>query len=141
MRRPLPAVLGCREAMDYDTRGGQLVQIQGTLLSLEKEGNAVSRLTLRDGKGDKAVVFIEPEIRSGSGRTHKLSSKIRENRTVRAIGLVYRMADGTVVLRVRNCDEVVYVPPVPDKTNPKTGDPWQLGEMVAFWRKMWYACW
>lgn len=141
MRRPLPAVLGCREAMDYDTRGGQLVQIQGTLLSLEKEGNAVSRLTLRDGKGDKAVVLIEPEIRSGSGRTHKLSSKIQENRTVRAIGLVYRMADGTVVLRVRNCDEVVYVPPVPDKTNPKTGDPWQLGEMVAFWRKMWYACW
>lgn len=125
MRRPLPAVLGCREAMDYDTRGGQLVQIQGTLLSLEKEGNAVSRLTLRDGKGDKALVLIEPEIRSGSGRTHKLSSKIQENRTVRAIGLVYRTADGTVVLRVRNCDEVVYVPPVPDKTNPKTGDPWR----------------
>lgn len=123
MRRPLPAVLGCREAMDYDTRGGQLVQIQGTLLSLEKEGNAVSRLTLRDGKGDEAVVLIEPEIRSGSGRTHKLSSKIQENRTVRAIGLVYRAADGTVALRVRNCDEVVYVPPVPDKTNPKTGDP------------------
>ena len=123
MRRPLPAVLGCREAMDYDTRGGQLVQIQGTLLSLEKEGNAVSRLTLQDGKGDKAVVLIEPEIRSGSGRTHKLSSKVAKNRTVRAIGLVYRTADGTVVLRVRNCDEVVYVPPVPDKTNPKTGDP------------------
>ena len=100
MRRPLPAALDCREAMDYDTRGGQLVQIQGTLLSLEKEGNTVSRLTLRDGKGDKAVVFIEPEIRSGSGRTHKLSSKIRENRTVRAIGLVYRMADGTVVQEV-----------------------------------------
>ena len=122
MRRPLPAVLGCRDAMDYDTRGGQLVQIQGTLLSLEKEGNAVSRLTLRDGKGDEAVVLIEPEIRSGSGRTHKLSSKVVKNRTVRAIGLVYRTADGTVVLRVRNCDEVVYVPPVPDKTNPKTGD-------------------
>ncbi len=123
MRRPLPAVLGCREAMDYDSWGGQLVQIQGTLLSLEKEGNAVSRLTLQDGKGDKAVVLIEPEIRSGSGRTHKLSSKVVKNRTVRAIGLVYRTADGTVVLRVRNCDEVVYVPPVPDKTNPKTGDP------------------
>lgn len=139
MRRPLPKALSCKEAVDYDTWGGSLVQIQGTLLSLEKEDGSVCRLTLRDGRGDKAVVLIEPEIRSGSGRTRKLGSKIQENRTVRAIGLVYRMADGTVVLRVRNCDEVVYVPPVPDKTNPKTGDPWQLGEMVAFWRKMWYA--
>lgn len=139
MRRPLPANLSCKEAVDYDTWGGSLVQIQGTLLTLEKAGNTPTRLTLRDGKGDKAVVLIEPEIRSGSGRTHKLSSKVQENRTVRAIGLVHRLADGTVVLRVRNCDEVVYVPPIPDKTNPKTGDRWQLGEMVAFWRKMWYA--
>lgn len=124
MRRPLPKVLGCKEAADYDAWGGSLVQLQGTLLSLEKEGNTPARLTLRDGKGDKMVVLIEPEIRSGSGRTHKLGSRIRENRTVRAIGLVYREPDGTVVLRVRNCDEVVYVPPIPDKTNPKTGDKW-----------------
>ena len=30
--------------------------------------------------------------------------------------------DGTLVLRVRNCDEVVYVPPIPDRSNPQTGD-------------------
>ena len=126
MRRPLPAVLSCKEALDYDSRGGQLVQIQGTLLTLEKKGGTPTRLTLRDGKGDKMEVLIEPEIRSGSGRTHKLSSQIQENRTVRAIGLVFREPDGDVVLRVRNCDEVVYVPPIPDKTNPKTGDKWSL---------------
>ena len=134
MRRPLPAVLGCEEAADYDRWGGQLVQIQGTLLSLEKEGNIPTRLTLQDGKGGKMVVLIEPEIRSGSGRTRKLSSKIQENRTVRAIGLVYREPDGTVVLRVRNCDEVVYVPPIPDKTNPKTGDKWGL---LWAWLEKW----
>ena len=80
------------------------------------------------------MILIEPEIRSGSGRTYKLSSKIQENRTVRAIGLVYREPDGTVVLRVRNCDEVVYVPPIPDKTNPETGDKWGL---LWAWLEKW----
>ena len=134
MRRPLPTVLDCEEAADYDRWGGSLVQIQGTLLSLEKEGSTPTRLTLQDGKGGKMVVLIEPEIRSGSGRTRKLSSKIQEGRTVRAIGLVYREPDGTVVLRVRNCDEVVYVPPIPDKTNPKTGDKWGL---LWAWLEKW----
>ena len=45
------------------------------------------------------------------------------------------MADGTVVLRVRNCDEVVYVPPVPDKTNPKTGDPWHRFRLSWFFSR------
>ena len=38
------------------------------------------------------------------------------------MGLLQRQPDGTAALRVRNCDEVVYVPPIPDASNPKTGD-------------------
>ena len=41
---------------------------------------------------------------------------------VRAMGLLHRDEFGKPVLRVRNCDEVVYVPPVLDPSNPKTGD-------------------
>ena len=41
---------------------------------------------------------------------------------MRARGLLYLDEAGHPMLRVRNCAEVVYVPPVPDPTNPKTGD-------------------
>ena len=47
---------------------------------------------------------------------------MKNTRTVRAIGLLHMDEYGTTVLRVRNCDEVAYVPPRKDPTNPKTGD-------------------
>ena len=38
------------------------------------------------------------------------------------MGLVHINDAGETVIRVRNCDEVVYVPPVIDVSNPDTGD-------------------
>ena len=43
-----------------------------------------------------------------------------KDRTIRAIGLVHVDGEGNTVIRVRNCDEVVYIPPLDEP--PKTAD-------------------
>ena len=122
--RYVPRVMGCKASTDYESRGGSLVQVEGTAVSMTKtaDGRGISRLMLRDIRGDAAYVVIEPEIRSGAYGTNRLASRIELGKTVRAIGLLYREESGKAVIRVRNCDEVVYVPPLPDPTNPKTGE-------------------
>ena len=89
-------------------------------------GKGVSRITLKDGNGDLAEILIENGIVSGADGENDLASQVKEGRTVRAIGILHLDGNGTPVLRVRNCDEVVYVPPVPvslgSRRNPRTGD-------------------
>ena len=116
------------DAMDYDTNGGRLMQVEGkvTKVTYAVGGEEVSRITLKDGNGDFAEILIEDGIVSGADWVNDLASRVKKGRTVRAIGLLHLDSDGTPVLRVRNCDEVVYVPPVPvslgSRRNPRTGD-------------------
>ena len=116
------------DAMDYDANGGRLMQVEGkvTKVTYAVGGKEVSRITLKDGNGDFAEILIEDGIVSGADWVNDLASRVKKGRTVRAIGLLHLDSDGTPVLRVRNCDEVVYVPPVPvslgSRRNPRTGD-------------------
>ncbi len=116
------------DAMDYDTNGGRLMQVEGkvTKVTYAVGGEEVSRITLKDGNGDLAEILIEDNIVSGADWVNDLASRVKKGRTVRAIGILHLDSDGTPVLRVRNCDEVVYVPPVPvslgSRRNPRTGD-------------------
>ncbi len=116
------------DAMDYDTNGGRLMQVEGkvTDVTYTDDRKVVSRITLKDGNGDLAEILIENGIVSGADGENNLASQVKEGRTVRAIGILHLDSDGTPVLRVRNCDEVVYVPPVPvslgSRRNPRTGD-------------------
>ena len=116
------------DAMDYDTNGGRLMQVEGkvTDVTYTDDGKVVSRITLKDGDGDFAEILIEDNIVSGATEKNDLASQVKKGRTVRAIGILHLDSDGTPVLRVRNCDEVVYVPPVPvslgSRRNPRTGD-------------------
>lgn len=116
------------DAMDYDTNGGRLMQVEGkvTKVTYAVGGEEVSRITLKDGDGDFAEILIEDGIVSGADWVNDLASRVKKGRTVRAIGILHLDSDGTPVLRVRNCDEVVYVPPVPvslgSRRNPRTGD-------------------
>lgn len=131
MYRYVPQNLSCREAMDYALHGGSLVQIEGTVASLMAEGKKVSRFTLRDSRGDTAEIVIDPEIRSGAYGVNELADVVKTGQTVRVMGLLSREETGQAVLRVRNCDEVAAVDPVPapaaaavmaDESNPPTGD-------------------
>ena len=116
------------DAMDYDTNGGRLMQVEGkvTDVTYTDDRKVVSRITLKDGDGDFAEILIEDGIVSGADWMNDLASRVKKGRTVRAIGLLHLDGNGTPVLRVRNCDEVVYVPPVPvslgSRRNPRTGD-------------------
>ena len=116
------------DAMDYDANGGRLMQVEGrvTDVTYSVGGKGVSRITLKDGNGDLAEILIEDDIVSGADGENNLASQVKKGRTVRAIGILHLDGDGTPVLRVRNCDEVVYVPPVPvslgSRRNPRTGD-------------------
>lgn len=109
------------DAMDYETHGGELLQVEGTVKALTKtaDGKGLSRLTLADARGDKGEILIEPCILSGSTGKNDLALEIRKGSTVRARGILHLDEGGNPVLRVRNCDEVVEIPPV---TNPQTGD-------------------
>ena len=117
-----------KTAMDYEANGGRLMQVEGKVTDVTptNRGKGVSRITLKDGNGDFAEILIEKGIVSGADGKNDLASQVKEGRTVRAIGILHLDSDGTPVLRVRNCDEVVYVPPVPvslgSRRNPRTGD-------------------
>ena len=123
-----PETTANEEAMDYDTNGGRLMQVEGrvTDVTYSVGGKGVSRITLKDGNGDLAEILIEDNIVSGADGKNNLASQVKRGRTVRAIGILHLDSNGTPVLRVRNCDEVVYVPPVPvslgSRRNPRTGD-------------------
>lgn len=114
-----------KTAMDYDANGGRLMQVEGrvTDVTYSVDGKGI---TLKDGNGDFAEILIEDDILSGADGVNDLASRVKKGRTVRAIGILHLDSDGTPVLRVRNCDEVVYVPPVPvslgSRRNPRTGD-------------------
>ena len=131
--RYVPETMTHKVAMNYDTHGGELLQIEGTVVSLTKtaDGKGVTRFTLRDIVGGLATVIVEDGIGSGAYGTNELASEVKAAKTVRAIGLLHIDEFGTTVLRVRNCDEVVYVPPVADPTNPKTTDP--LARLLSWW--------
>ena len=123
-----PETTSNKTAMDYDANGGRLMQGEGkvTDVTYTDDRKVVSRITLKDGDGDFAEILIEDGIVSGADWVNDLASRVKKGRTVRAIGLLHLDSDGTPVLRVRNCDEVVYVPPVPvslgSRRNPRTGD-------------------
>ena len=123
-----PETTANEEAMDYEANGGRLMQVEGrvTDVTYSVGGKGVSRITLKDGNGDLAEILIEDDIVSGADGVNDLASRVKKGRTVRAIGILHLDSVGRPVLRVRNCDEVVYVPPVPvslgSRRNPRTGD-------------------
>lgn len=133
MYRYVPQNLSCREAMDYSLHGGSLVQTEGKVVSVSADGKQVARFTLRDSRGDTAEIVVDPEIRSGAYGVNELADVVKTGQTVRVMGLLSRDGTGEAVLRVRNCDEVVAVEPMPapaaapaaviaDETNPRTGE-------------------
>ena len=86
-----------------------------------REDDTLAGFLLEDERGNTAVIQIEDHIGSSSDGNNDLHRTIRNYRTVRAIGLLHIDDYGNPVIRVRNCDEVVWVPPR-YYWNPRTGD-------------------
>ena len=111
--------------LDPGTNGGALVQAEGTCLEVyAREDGTMAGCLLQDSGNRLARVKIEDYIGNGSDGGNDLHKTIRKGRTVRAMGLLHIDEYGDTVIRVRNCEEVVWVPPLHlEVTNPKTGDP------------------
>lgn len=108
--------------LDYDQNGGTLVQVEGACLEIYcREDGTLAGCLLEDGDGNRAMIKIEDYIFAGSDGCNDLHKTIRKGRTVRAMGLLHINEYGDTVIRVRNCEEVVWVPPG-TYLNPRTGD-------------------
>lgn len=120
----LPKALNNATAMVYEVYGGQLLYVEGEVISLTrtKDRKGISALVLKDQYGDLAEVRIEDTIGRGTDGVNDLYSKIKTGDQVSAIGILHRVDSDTVVLRVRNCQEVERKAAPADRTNPKTGD-------------------
>ena len=119
-------------SMNYSRHGGELMKVEGIAQDIEytEDGLGVRRFTLMDPLGVPAEILVEDCIRSGSSGENRLASEVLEGKNTRAYGILHLEENGNPVLRVRNCDEVVNIPPMPEwpepkrkeSTNPKTGD-------------------
>ena len=105
-------------ALDYETKGDRLLQIQGTVTEVDGGHGArsieIRSFVLRDEAGREARVWVEEFILSGSLGYNHLGSIVKEGNRVSAVGLCH-LVDGKPVLRLRDCDEVtlLWEPPAP----------------------------
>lgn len=102
--------------------GDVFVQVEGTCLEIYcREDGTLAGCLLKDDNNNLARVKIEDYIFAGSDGENDLHKTIRRGRTVRAMGILHMDEYGDTVIRVRNCEEVVWVPPL-RLLNPDTGD-------------------
>ena len=123
LHRYVPDTLPNSTATDYAANGGELVQVAGQVIEMQPDR---SSFVLRDAQGSRTVVRIDPENRDET----TLGAQVSTGRWIRAMGILWKEGEnGSAVVRVRNCGEVVHVPPTaastltrPDPSNPKTGE-------------------
>ncbi|MCD7760561.1 MAG: cell wall-binding protein, partial [Clostridiales bacterium] len=115
-----PTLVTCAEASDYDTNGGMLLQVEGTVTAVYYNSDGtLAQITVSDGTGE-AVVFIDGYILSGTTGENNLADTVTVGSTVSAVGVLYMhpetlatdsdtFGEEVAVLRVRDCDEVVVI--------------------------------
>ncbi|MBQ5761741.1 MAG: CehA/McbA family metallohydrolase [Clostridia bacterium] len=117
------------QATDYDTFGGQLVKVTGTVTRVEltSDGLGIAEYWVKDASGVEAAVFIDGYILSGTTGTNTLASFVKEGAIVSGVGVLYKHPEGNSdvsvpVLRVRNCDEIVLVSGSSSESGGSTGN-------------------
>lgn len=133
MYRYLPLQGAFTELLDNSRHGGDLVQVEGKVVSFRKDETGAVRELVLEKDGQFAAVFIEDGILSASVGYNDLSERVAEGRIFRAIGLVHMREDGVSVVRVRNCDEVVHVPVIQYYWEPCQPDNPRVGDGIGFW--------
>lgn len=127
--RYIPATGSWKELLDPKLHGGELVEVEGQCTAVTLTEGVVSGITLQDSSGNLADILVEPYILSAATGRNDLHEKIQKGETVRAAGILHVDAAGNAVIRVRNCEEVVCIPPQKqpagketEYVNPKTDD-------------------
>lgn len=99
-----PAELTITQARDYNTNGGLLAQVCGTVKSVAKEGEAISSVILTDGTNDFRLLFNNYIGYSDESSTD-ITTFVKEGAEISAVGVIYMDPQG-VCLRVRDLSEV-----------------------------------
>ena len=113
--------------------GGDLVQVEGKVVSYRTDAVGAVRELVLEKDGQFALVYIDEGIVSNSLGYNSLADRVETGRIFRAIGLVYMREDGASVVRVRNCDEVVYVPVIRYYWEPTVPDNPRVGDGLGIW--------
>ena len=133
MYRYLPAEGNFNDLLNNTLHSGDLVQAQGTVVSYVTDESGAIRELVLENNGQFAAVFIDEGIVSNSRGYNDLAERVEEGRIFRAIGLTYMRNDGVSVVRVRNCDEVVYVPVIRYIWEPAAPDNPRVGDSIGIW--------
>jgi len=104
-----PTLLTTTQSMDYDSKGGSLVKVQGTVSDVAVVNGTVSSFNINDGSGKNARIFIDGYV----AKSFDYAKIIANGYNVSVVGLVYDNPDG-VCIRVRNCNEITLI-----SNNPK----------------------
>lgn len=135
-QRILPKTGTWDTLLDPAANGGMLVKAEGECQEiLCRPDGTLAGFTLRDGTGRMASVRIEDCIFSGSTGKNELHLQVRKGRIIRATGIVHTDENGQSVIRVRNCGEVTYVPPL-RYHNPYTADRQLILPLFGLWCSM-----
>ena len=108
--------------LNPEFNGGTLVEVTGVCQEVycRESDNTLSGCLLKDDHGNLAKIQIDDGIFAGSDGKNDLHETIGKKRTVWAMGLLHVNENGETVIRVRNCEEVAWIPPG-TYLNPKTG--------------------
>ena len=133
MYRYLPLEGAFNELMNNALHGGDLVQVEGKVVSYRTDAVGAVRELVLEKDGQFALVYIDEGIVSNSLGYNNLADRVETGRIFRATGLVYMREDGASVVRVRNCDEVVYVPVIRYYWEPTVPDSPRVGDGIGLW--------
>ena len=131
--RYLPMEGNFSQLMNNALHGGDLVQVEGKVASFRTDKTGAVREVVLEKDGQFALVYIDEGIVSNSRGYNDLAERVEVGRNFRAIGLVHMREDGVSVVRVRNCDEVVYVPVIRYYWEPAAADNPRVGDDVGIW--------
>ena len=117
-----PKELTLEQANDYDTYGGWLAKVRGTVTSVELVSEQVSEVMLSDGTHEFRLLFNNYIGYSQDGST-PLETFAKVGADISAVGVVYYDPDGAC-LRIRDRSEVELV----DDQQPEEDDTTQPGD-------------
>lgn len=128
----LPEAGEFSDLMNNARHGGDLVQVEGEVVSMVSDENGAIRELVLAQNGQYAAVFIDDGIVSRSLGYNDLLERAETGKIFRAIGLVYMREDGVSVVRVHDCDEVVHVPVIRYYWEPSVPDNPRVGDSIGF---------
>ena len=131
--RYLPLTGDFSDLMNTANHSGDLVQVEGQLVSFRTDETGAVRELVLEHNDCFSAVFVEEGIVSASLGYNDLAERIKPGSIFRAIGIVHMREDGTSVVRVRNCDEVVHVPVIQYYWEPCQPDNPAVGDGIGIW--------